>query len=515
MKNNILLNVSQLIKPINLKFNRFFIVFVFLSLFTSNLDLRAQCSNPPAYNDPGCGVFFPNNAFNLMNIPCAWTLTNGDPNVVVAVFDGYFDVDHHDLAGKIENIYYSEDCEPNEDAEWTHGTASMGAIAAIRNNGECVAGAGGDIRVAGFCRFTSQEGVLEAVNRGYKIIYLATGLQLSPAAAQECVDKGATLILANRGDDANSNIPRWAGLDNIPGVIKVGLTYGNGTFDHYLNEDKLEDDIDVFTVGSWDNGGSCALRNGNTCSEAYGSTSLSAGFVAGVVGLMRSVNPCLTPAEIENILKTTAGPIPLYPNGDPLPTGVAEHGIINAYDAVLMAQNLQVVDEVWTANGQAIANPVHVTGNLNLINQTSPNFKTITLESSLSLDNHKSLIVNSGVHFIVNGSILLGENGKIIVKRGAKLEIGNLLEKNAIISNNPCSTVWDGIIVEGNSNLQQPSTDINTYNPQNAGILIIETAVIQNARNAISMNPSHIPWPNSDYYGGYLAANNVKFIDNQ
>ena len=436
-------------------------------------------------------------------------MTNGDPNVVVAVFDKYFDIDHRDLAGKIEKMYYSEDCNPNEDPTETHGTASMGAIAAIRNNGECVAGAGGNIKVAGFCRVTSDEGVLEAANLGYKIIYLATVLQLSPAVAQVCVDKGATLILANRG----GNI--WNGLDNIPGVIKVGLTYHDGTFDHYINSDPLEDDIDVFTVGSWDNGGSCALRNGNTCSEAYGSTSLSAGFVAGVVGLMRSVNPCLTPAEIENILESTAGPIPLQPNGDPLPPGVAEHGIINAYEAVLMAQNLPVVDEVWTANGQTITNQTHVTGNLNLINQTGPNFKTITLESSLFLDNNKNLIVNSGVHFIVNGNILMGENGKIIVKRGAKLEIGGEFEKLATISNNNCSPVWDGIIIEGNSNLHQPAPDINSYNIQNAGILIINNAIIQNARNAISMNPTHIPWPNSDYYGGYLSANNVKFIDNR
>ncbi|MBL0083735.1 MAG: hypothetical protein IPP37_15560 [Saprospiraceae bacterium] len=158
MKNNILLSVSHLTKPINLTFKRCFIVFIFLSLLTSRLDLKAQCSNPPAYNDPGCGVFFPNNAFNVMNIPCAWTVTNGDPNVVVAVFDRYFDVDHRDLAGKIEKMHYSDDCNPNEDPTVTHGTASMGAIAAIRNNGECVAGAGGDIKVAGFAELPVMKG---------------------------------------------------------------------------------------------------------------------------------------------------------------------------------------------------------------------------------------------------------------------------------------------------------------------------------------------------------------------
>ncbi|MBK8698646.1 MAG: S8 family serine peptidase [Saprospiraceae bacterium] len=514
MKNKILLSLFSSLKSyiyiyIYIYDFKYKLVLGLLLFLIKTITLDAQCTNPPAYNDPGCSLFFPNNAFNLMNIPCAWTVTNGDQNVVVAIFDGYFDTDHIDLVGKIENIYYSEDCAPNEDATWTHGTASMGAIAAIRNNGECVAGAGGDIRVAGFCRFTTGDGVLEAVKLGYKIIYLATGLQLDAAVAQECVDKGATIILANRGGNV------WSGLDNIPGVIKVGLTYGDGTFDHYLNSDPLEDDIDVFAVGSYDAGGSCALRNGNTCGEAHGSTSLSAGFVAGVVGLMRSVNPCLTPAEIENILEATAGPLPLQPNGDPLPQGVAEHGIINAYDAVLMAQNLPVVDEVWTANGQTITNQLHVTGNLNLMNQTAPNFKTITLESSLYLDNNKNLIVNSGVHFIVNGYIFMGENGKIIVKRGAKLEIGGELEKLVTLSNNPCSSDWEGIIIEGNSGIPQPALDLNTYAMQNAGILIVNNALIQNAKNAISMNPSHIPWPNSDFYGGYLAANNVQFINNR
>ncbi len=40
----------------------------------------------------------------MMNIPCAWTLSNGSPDIIVAVYDTYLSDDHDDLQGKVVAI---------------------------------------------------------------------------------------------------------------------------------------------------------------------------------------------------------------------------------------------------------------------------------------------------------------------------------------------------------------------------------------------------------------------------
>ncbi len=56
---------------------------------------HSQCSNPPTYNDPESQT----GHLEAMNIPCAWTITNGNPNIAVAIVDSYLNDAHDDLAG--------------------------------------------------------------------------------------------------------------------------------------------------------------------------------------------------------------------------------------------------------------------------------------------------------------------------------------------------------------------------------------------------------------------------------
>jgi subtilisin family serine protease len=67
---------------------------------------------------------------------------------------------------------------------------------------------------------------------------------------------------------------------------------------------------------------------------SYGGTSFATPIVSGLCALIKSINPCLTPAQIEEILKLTADPVAdanLYP-------GMLGAGRINAYHAVKYAQ---------------------------------------------------------------------------------------------------------------------------------------------------------------------------------
>ena len=64
-----------------------------------------------------------------------------------------------------------------------------------------------------------------------------------------------------------------------------------------------------------------------------------------------------------------------------------------------------------------------------------------------------------------------------------------------------CDNQWRGIVVEGFTGVADNSSN-------GAGrVVISNNAIIENAKDAISMNPSYIPWPQStDFFGGYVEA---------
>ncbi|MBT9545855.1 MAG: S8 family serine peptidase [Candidatus Sericytochromatia bacterium] len=71
--------------------------------------------------------------------------------------------------------------------------------------------------------------------------------------------------------------------------------------------------------------------NNSAYHNSYGGTSAAASVIAGVVALMLSVNPTLTPQNIRKILRETQ---------QPLPSGEDISGMVNAYEAVKAAQSL-------------------------------------------------------------------------------------------------------------------------------------------------------------------------------
>lgn len=131
-------------------------------------DVMVSCTDPIALNDPGIqpatGYYIEN-----ANIPCAWAITTGDPNIVVAVVDLYLDYNHSDLQGKITDIQFANPTYSN----CGHGFASTGAVAAIPNNGICVAGSGNQTKVAFYACATNTNcmnglpgpGILKAIPR--------------------------------------------------------------------------------------------------------------------------------------------------------------------------------------------------------------------------------------------------------------------------------------------------------------------------------------------------------------
>lgn len=127
------------------------------------------------------------------------------------------------------------------------------------------------------------------------------------------------------------------------------------------------------------------------------------------------------------------------------------------------------------------------------------------LESDLIVDQNETwdnnlrvlgdVIIKSGYTLTVTCEVHMSPKGRIIVERGGKLIVnGGLLTGD-------CSQYWHGIIVEG---------DAPGHQAQSGIVELKNSAIIEYARDAISMNPSHLPWSNTyhNYFGGIVQAEN-------
>ncbi|MGH9040800.1 MAG: S8 family serine peptidase, partial [Acidimicrobiia bacterium] len=120
----------------------------------SSADLGAAAVTPNEECFTGCTLTFDdgNSTVRLsqtemfqIGAPDAWSVTTGNPDLLVAVIDTDVDATQPDLVGKvIEGRNFSGDSEPDSSG---HGTAVAGIIAAQPDNGRGIAGLGWATRV--------------------------------------------------------------------------------------------------------------------------------------------------------------------------------------------------------------------------------------------------------------------------------------------------------------------------------------------------------------------------------
>lgn len=438
----------------------------------TNEDMNS-CNNPIGYNDPllqGGGDWY----LTGMNVPCAWMITQGSPSITVAVVDQFFNNSHSDLLGKFTSI--KGNCNPIF-VGCGHGFMVAGAVSAIINNNICSAGTGNLTKVAGYCVASDctsgnpNSGIWQAYQDGHKIISISySGTGLTTSEAQEMVDNGVTLLVTAFGDN-NSNIRQ------INGVIYVGQADINRNYIEYGPlGDTFSPNMDIFAL--------CVnvprLQAHNTCAVGSGNTSFGAPSVAGIVALMKAVNPCLSPQDIEHIIKTTHSGLP---NNASHYNGLITNGIIDAYAAVQMAQNYQGTNVYISQNTTYNTDKV-ISGNL---------------------------IIQAGAELTINSNAIIkfNPNFRILVKRGAKLVLNT-----ATLTVN-CGDKWQGIDLEGNPNVGQAASPFIMPSSNQAGtIVLINGATISNAYEGIEMLNNDYPWPEfQNYWGGLVYANNANFIN--
>ncbi|GAA1991876.1 hypothetical protein GCM10009817_37520 [Terrabacter lapilli] len=298
------------------------------------LDYVRQASATP--NDPN---YIYQHYLDTVRAPTAWDRSKGSLTQVVAVIDTGVDGTHPDLQGHtvagynaITKAGIAAGVASDDNG---HGSMVSGIIAAGTGNGTGIAGVAWNAKVMPVKVLDSNgygddsdvvEGISWAVSHGAKIINLSLGGDAdSPVlhdAVSNAVANGAVVVVAagNSGDD----VPEYPAA--YPEAVAVAATDTSGALTDFSTFGPW---VDVAAPGFGILSTTIADASGNE-NYAYGDgTSFAAPIVSGVVALMRSQTPSLTPAQVLQRLRSTARDA--GPRGSDPYYGA---GIVDATDAV-------------------------------------------------------------------------------------------------------------------------------------------------------------------------------------
>src|SRR5699024_2906900 len=95
------------------------------------------------------GDFIRNDYLDLIQAPCAWKLTKGDPNVIVGISDTYFSEAHEELDGKFDTILAQGSASGGSDLKYKHGIETASLIAGNTDNNKGTASVGYKTKLVG------------------------------------------------------------------------------------------------------------------------------------------------------------------------------------------------------------------------------------------------------------------------------------------------------------------------------------------------------------------------------
>ncbi len=280
----------------------------------------------------------------------AWDISKGSSEIRVAIVDNAVWVDHPDLAGKIvaqrDTYYNTNNANPpgtGDPAEWSHGTHCAGLAAGISDNGIGIASVGFNVSIIAVKAAANNNsnsiygyaGIQWAADNGADVINMSwggTGYSQTNQNLINSISAMGIVLVAAAGND-NVTTPHYpSAYANVISVASTDFDDVKSDFSNYATS------VDVSSPGGTCAGGPAGLLSTTFNSATLGNydlsqgTSMSAPIVSGLCGLVLSINPQLTPAQVENILESTADDIYAV---NPTYTGMLGAGRINAYQAAL------------------------------------------------------------------------------------------------------------------------------------------------------------------------------------
>lgn len=322
--------------------------------------------------------------YDMLKLSAAWDITQGSPNVIVAVIDTGVLLDHPELQGKLVPGYdfisdnaNSGDNEPgidnnpndvgdNPPASSFHGTHVAGTIGAATDNNLGIAGVGWNVKIMPL-RVLGREGgtdydIEQAVRwasgdatndagtvptQRADIINLSLG---GPAAVDPVPEaflvaqQNNVIVIAAAGNDGTTQPSYPAALNGVVAVSAVDINKNITNYSNYgsyidvaapggsADTNDLNNDGYVDGILSLSADDSVSPPDYQLVFEM--GTSMAAPHVAGVAALMKSVYPQLTIVEFDTWLSDGDLTEDLGLPGQDVQYG---HGLLDAHKAVLKA----------------------------------------------------------------------------------------------------------------------------------------------------------------------------------
>ncbi len=282
-----------------------------------------------------------------MDLPEAWDISMGSEDVVVVVLDSGIDQNHPDLhqltgetfTGSSSNGNPSNSCD-------NHGTAVAGCIAATIDNNLGVAGVAphcwvragkifNEMDIFGFClgflefqESWAVDGIMWAADSGARVTNSSWGGGSPLSAISNAFNTtrdGGVFHVAAAGNDGTSTIG-WPA--NLSSLISVSALSDNGTLASFST---FGSGLFISAPGqgirTTDRSGSDGYGSGNT--TTIDGTSFASPYTAAVAALVLSVDPSLSPDEVQDVLASTA--VDYGSTGYDTTFG---HGFVNAKNAL-------------------------------------------------------------------------------------------------------------------------------------------------------------------------------------
>ncbi|MCS7074313.1 MAG: S8 family serine peptidase, partial [Bacteroidia bacterium] len=433
---------------------------------------------------------------NKIAAPLAWDLSTGNPEIVIAIVDDAVRTTHQDLTGNIwvnpleipnnnfdddGNGYIDDingwdvsnnDNNPNpvnpSNFSFTHGTHCAGIASAKTNNGLGIASIGFSCKIMAVkCKPDGDtgpnlpdvyDGVQYAIAAGARVISMSWGSDQGGSFGQAIMNAANSydiVLVAAAGND-NVSTPFFpASYQNVISVGSTSTSDAKSSFSNYGST------IDVMAPGS---NIYSTLAGSNTSYGNQSGTSMACPMVAGLCGLILSLNPDLYPYEVENCLKNGCDNIDAQ---NPNYIGQIGAGRINAYQSLLCAMPTPDLDV------KAIA--INGIGKVNCNGNLTPVF---TLQN-----NGTQPLTSATINYSIDGG-----------SAQTQLWSGNLASGASDLVNLPSQ----------NFSVGQHTIQITVSNPNGGTDGILNNNTINLAFVVISPNPVGLPFT-EDFESGTFA----------
>lgn len=326
----------------------------------TNFNLQWGLKNTGQYGTSGIDI----------NIESAWSITEGDGDIIVAVLDDGVELSHPDLSGNIVTGY-----DPisnlggapvlNED---NHGTLVAGVIGAIKDNGIGISGVAPGCKImpvrVWYSDFFSYSAAVAGFNwassNGADVINCSWGVGSPCPSLTSAINtvigsgrsgKGCVVVFSS-GNTESSDYGSVSYPASLSGVMAVGAIDLDGkrmvcsSAGSNYNSSNYGTELDVVAPGVFipttDRSGTLGLDS-SAYYNYFNCTSSAAPHVAGVAALILSEYPDLTQSQVRRAIELGCSSLngysyysdSGYPSG--MRNGEVGYGLVDAYQALLRA----------------------------------------------------------------------------------------------------------------------------------------------------------------------------------